>query len=224
MAYEQREFDRLFERPENLNLKCRLLEEGRWKSYLEDVCRITDQGVSLDEAVKLLRTQYKPLAPERVPPAPRPAAPPVERPRRRKAPLREIISWVFDHVQDLNVEQEEAPTSGAWGLLTWVRSNPTNQNTFYGSIWPRILPTKAQLEEIAGKEEQTDDGVIADVENLLADAAAEIVEEDRSLQAGAEGIFGEPSMAEEDFEGGGPGPAYPARPDGGVPARPAVLD
>lgn len=225
MAYEQRDFDKLFEKSQLLNLKCRLLEERRWKEFTDDVCRITDQGVSLEEAIDLLKPQYRPMAPERVPPPPRaPAAPPKEREREKKAPLRKIIGWVFENVANMEAVPEDAPTAGAWGLLTWVRASPANQSEFYKGIWPRILPTKAQLEEIAGKEEVTDEGTITDIENLLADALAEIVEEDRSLSAGPEGVRGEPPLAGEDPAGGGPGPANPAGADGGLPPGPGLLD
>jgi hypothetical protein len=73
-----------------------------------------------------------------------------------KAPISErgIIQWVFEHL-DLEVEPEDAPSSGAWSLLNSIRANDQLRLEFFKTIWPKLLPTKNQFE---AAERFQDDG------------------------------------------------------------------
>jgi len=71
-----------------------------------------------------------------------------------KASERVIVQFVFDHM-DVDVKPEDAPSAGAWGLLMAVRNDPTLKMDFYKTIWPRLLPSRSQIET---GDKFTDDG------------------------------------------------------------------
>ena len=62
------------------------------------------------------------------------------------ASARQILEWVFNNIDVAGLKPKDAPTSGAWSLLMRVRSVPDLAVDFYKQVWPKLLPTKAQLE------------------------------------------------------------------------------
>jgi len=57
------------------------------------------------------------------------------------------VEWVYNHlafaVDDL--DRSKCPSAGAWQLLLWVKAD--NQSEFYKSFVPKLLPTRAQLDD-----------------------------------------------------------------------------
>lgn len=64
-----------------------------------------------------------------------------------KAEAREICEWVAGNIANIDVQPESSPCPDAWALLHWVRnpSCPENERHFWTQIWPKILPSRAEL-------------------------------------------------------------------------------
>ena len=71
------------------------------------------------------------------------------------AQARLAIHWVFEHIEGKHVKETDAPTPGAWGLLKACRDDDQFRRTFYAQIWPKILPTRSDMDRMEGFE---DDG------------------------------------------------------------------
>ena len=103
----------------------------------------------------------------------------------KKSTLRDDYQWVYEKIAVSNVEPEEAPSSGAWGLLQFAQNDP---KSFYVE-WMRMV----------GK--QVDEN--AELRGFVQDAArstSEIAEMLRSLQpppvlTGGQDDGGEPATA-----------------------------
>ena len=57
------------------------------------------------------------------------------------------LKWTAEHMFDESTVVKDAPSATAWGLLMMCRSNVDLMQNFWNTIWPRMLPTKAQFEE-----------------------------------------------------------------------------
>lgn len=121
--------------------------------------------------------------------SPRKAPPKPKRPSKKQfegkvASLRAEFQWVYENAALEDVKPEDAPSSGAWGLLEFARNDP---RTFY-----------AKWLEMASKSEDKDlimEGFREDARR----ATAEISEMLESIQSavlpdGAEGHSGEPAL------------------------------
>lgn len=54
----------------------------------------------------------------------------------------DIIRWVFDNLKNNTITEEEAPSSGAWGLQQACKSDITTRRFFYTQIWSKLLTGK----------------------------------------------------------------------------------
>jgi hypothetical protein len=63
------------------------------------------------------------------------------------APLPQVIGWVFNALDLHGLRPIDAPSTGAWSLLTWARSNARNRTVFYTVFVPKLL-----LGRSAGKD------------------------------------------------------------------------
>jgi len=59
---------------------------------------------------------------------------------------RVIVQWVFENMRVQDVKPEDAPCGGAWALLMECRGDAGIRQDFYKSIWPKLLPTKQQIQ------------------------------------------------------------------------------
>jgi hypothetical protein len=67
----------------------------------------------------------------------------------------ECVAWVARHMLIKDVAPEKAPSSEAWSMLCWARRNNQNEAQFWGQIYTKLLPSKAQLET---EQRYRDDG------------------------------------------------------------------
>ena len=74
----------------------------------------------------------------------------------KKSKPAEDLKWVAECMYDGEVTEKEAPSAVAWGLLMTCRKNPAAFQDFWLSIYPKMLPTKAQFE--AEEKMRGDDG------------------------------------------------------------------
>jgi hypothetical protein len=71
---------------------------------------------------------------------------------------REAAQFVFEYAacEPAEIPDSAVPSKGAVGLLKWLKSSPANCTAFYATIWPKLMPTKSQLDAEA---RYSDDGV-----------------------------------------------------------------
>ena len=71
---------------------------------------------------------------------------------------REAAQFVFEYAacEPAEIPDSAVPSTGAVGLLKWLKSSPANCTAFYATIWPKLMPTKSQLDAEA---RYSDDGV-----------------------------------------------------------------
>jgi hypothetical protein len=54
------------------------------------------------------------------------------------------VAWVYEHLADRNVKPQDAPTVGAWSLLTWARRY---KNRFFEMVLPKAMAAHTDEEE-----------------------------------------------------------------------------
>jgi hypothetical protein len=69
---------------------------------------------------------------------------------------KRTIEWVFQYWQTDDVVPWDAPSPGAWSLRDSMRTNGAFRAQFYMNIYPKLLPTKTQLDELLAR--MADDG------------------------------------------------------------------
>jgi hypothetical protein len=57
------------------------------------------------------------------------------------------IRWVFHALGARDLTPKEAPSSGAWNLLQTLRKDDLALKSFYTQVYPKLLPTRAQMEK-----------------------------------------------------------------------------
>lgn len=173
-------------------LRARLEAEGRWGQFVrrrEEFKRL--DGLAPAEAWARAAAEFAPIGamdapiptsplPALPPTRPAPATPPAvpapptaldERAtlsglavaaKARKAPESEWVRWVARNflMPVGELDPEEVPDPGAPGMLLWARMDPER---FYTQVWPRLMPTKQQLDAEA---RFADDG--RSIQSLLA--------------------------------------------------------
>ena len=153
-----------------VELKERLQSEGRWAEYVKRRAEVALEGtISLGAASKiLLKKEFKSLNPSRRRKGPKRVSfrnssiKLSDFDPEKKTGIREIVEWVFNHVDVEDVTPSMAPSPGAWSLLISVRDDPGVRADFYKSIWAKLLPTKTQIEE---EDKFSDDG--SDIAELI---------------------------------------------------------
>ena len=56
----------------------------------------------------------------------------------------DCIRWSVDHLVVKDVKPSQAPSSGAWGLLTWARKSPVAQLELYRMFGRLVSPSQAE--------------------------------------------------------------------------------
>ena len=82
----------------------------------------------------------------------------------KRAPSRKAVEWVASHLETAGLEPGDAPSGESWSLLCWARGDSESRRDFWKAVYPRILPTKGQLE--AEDAAKGDDG--RDLRDLIS--------------------------------------------------------
>ena len=64
-------------------------------------------------------------------------------------PTAQSVEWVADNLENKSVKPSDAPSATSWGLLKWATSSPVSTAEFYKSVWSKMLPSRAELENQA---------------------------------------------------------------------------
>ena len=59
---------------------------------------------------------------------------------------QQSVIWVAKHIAVEDAIASEAPSSEAWGMLIWAQRTGHNEREFWTSIYPKLLPTRTQLD------------------------------------------------------------------------------
>jgi len=89
----------------------------------------------------------------------------------RKAGHRDIVFWVFDHLETPlhEIDESKIPSPGAISLLSWARNE--GKSDFIKSVWSRMIPSKSEIDSAAGGEQndrsmdELDDMLIRTIES-----------------------------------------------------------
>lgn len=65
------------------------------------------------------------------------------------------LKWVFQALGAKDLKPADAPSSGAWALLTTLQNDELLLKGFYTTVFPKLLPSKAQIDK---GEDRVDDG------------------------------------------------------------------
>jgi hypothetical protein len=165
-------------------IKARLQQEGKWENFLAIRERLKADGLPPDQAREQALAQVDSLPP-RPPAAPTTAGPsdmpsaeePGQTPEEpwpdynKQVPTWESAAWVAENLGNPSIRPQHAPSGLAFGLLTWCRASPANTNTFWTSLYPKLLPSGAALakQQEAEKFEPVDVGY-EKVKKLLDEA------------------------------------------------------
>jgi hypothetical protein len=155
-------------------IKQRLQVAGLWQDYVAMRQKLGKDGMTPAQArtAALHQIETRPRA-DAEQPAPNTDTPtyPIDKPEQTPAeqpdvdfggqivPSRDAVEWVSENIEKASVRRGDAPSGLAWGLLAWVRRTPANEATFWGSIFPKLLPTGAALK---GKQEKAEEEVPID--------------------------------------------------------------
>lgn len=70
----------------------------------------------------------------------------------------ETVRWVMANMRAVDVKPTDAPSGEAWTLWTKCQASEAYSNAFSLQVWPKIIPTRSQLDD--GKDETGERGVI----------------------------------------------------------------
>lgn len=95
---------------------------------------------------------------------------------------RKSLRWVY-HSVGLDVKPVEAPNTGAWSYLQWIRSSPQAKSEFYTKVCPKIM---------ANSDDHSDDfsddgGPVTSMINRLLEAYGEKASEAKQPEDAANG-------------------------------------
>lgn len=96
---------------------------------------------------------------------------------------RAMMRWVFRSV-GLDVGPRDAPNTGAWSYLEWVRSSPQAKSEFYTKVCPKIMANPDD-----DSEDYSDDGgpVTQMINRLLEATGRKVPEAEQSTEDAANG-------------------------------------
>ena len=120
----------------------------------------------------------------------------------KESSVRGDFGWVYDNLGVVDIAPEDAPSSGAWGLLEYARAEPREFYKSWMSMVSRQADTDERLEGF--KEDATrSTNEIAEMLRTLDSA---------TVRTGPEGDEGEPGVPEGDTGEGSDGSGVPADP------------
>ncbi len=200
------------------HLKARMIMTGDWQSFVEIRTEARAQGASPGEAWERALVSFPHILDQHQEAAENPNDPSagldsvekeeagvieaakkvqVKRDKVRRAldgkvcSVAKAVDWVAANISLSAPDVSEAPSSTAWGMLIWAQATPGNTNEFWKNIFPKLMPTRAQIE---ADNSRSDDG--RSLLELVARVAA--IATEPVLLPGAEGSGGESGLPEGD--------------------------
>lgn len=113
--------------------------------------------------------------------------------------LRGDFEWVYANIGVDGVEASDSPSSGAWGLLEFARSD---RKSFYQS-WMSMVSKQIDVDEVMEGFRQDASRSVDEISEMLRATVF------APVQSGPEGHSGEPEVQEGDTEESGDGSGVP---------------
>lgn len=95
----------------------------------------------------------------------------------RSAAEADIIRWVARFMEIEDVSPAECPDPIAWNMLVHCRKFPAAKNEFWRNTYPKLLPSRSQLEEVKSDE--------YDGKNMV-----DVIEQIKGIRKGVDKIAG----------------------------------
>ena len=129
-----------------LELTNRLRAEGRWDAACEFRERVREKHKSAGKTKKAAGILAWQAMATKYPPPPEPEMKSVPSNVFANKPATTItqdIEWVYQTMAFSDVEPEQAPSGGAWGMLLFVRASDRNRSEFFRNLLSKILPSRS---------------------------------------------------------------------------------
>lgn len=126
--------ERLFE------FHARLRKEARWSEAKSIYDRYRADGNGYYDGWDLTTRHFQLKQAQEYAPATPIACPREAEPAHWKSAEisgEEVVRWVFENIQRMDVQPAEAPSAGAWGLWKGCRGDPKNAWEFMSKVWLR---------------------------------------------------------------------------------------
>jgi hypothetical protein len=80
-------------------------------------------------------------------------------------PIKDL-TWIYNNIAVMDVKPSDAPSPGAYAHLKFIQENDNNRVDFFTKVYPRIIPSKSQVENM--RKNYDDDRDLTDLlERLL---------------------------------------------------------
>ena len=129
-----------------LELTNRLRAEGLWDAACEHRDKVREKHKAAGKTKKAAGILAWQAMATKYPPPPEPEMKSVPSNVFADKPATTVtqdIEWVYQTMAFSDVEPEQAPSGGAWGLLCWVRTSDRNRSEFFRNLVTRILPSRS---------------------------------------------------------------------------------
>ena len=135
-------------------LKDRLREDGNWEAFIRCREQLKTEGMAASDAWAAAADEF---------PAPdhdklNETSPAVDlRALKDKSPVSVVdaAGWAFEHLDADWIKPADAPSSGAWSLREWARSNLRTRSEFYKMFAGRLVSVPQKVSQQA-EDEMTD--------------------------------------------------------------------
>lgn len=144
-------------------MEVRLKREGRWDAFEARRKALRAEGLTGSDLYEQVISEFDEPLPRIHDETELPAQEVFE---GKTATEREEVRWVGGALGVLDVEPEQAPSAGAWGLYRWVATAPENQTYFWSKLYlgRRDAPSKARTKPDEPIEDENAD---AELDALL---------------------------------------------------------
>lgn len=169
------------------DLTSRLRREGRWNEFVARREALKAEGLPAAEAWNAAAAEFPPPTPQ----SDENAASGEDvsgydlsaLDGKPQISMIKVVQWAFEHLDSPGVTPADAPSAGAWTMLTWARQNGDTRSEFMKTFMAKLMPNRQQVED---SERMSDDGVevleaIALCRQALTDAEAGRLNHQRSI-------------------------------------------
>ncbi len=130
--------------------KARLVKEGRWEQFRLRREEIRDSGIDSKDLFVTTLEEFPPIE-NGIVISEQQIATDDGRVSKdlfagKTCSTQLSVNWVAKHIAVNDACAIDAPSAEAWGMLRWAQSSNHNEREFWTSIYPKLLPTRTQID------------------------------------------------------------------------------